>query len=119
MIVECTRHLDASEPDGAGMYDYHYEYDIYRFTDGAVCFAARNYVERVEEAHFVSVEVKGTSRRLINADLAHPLFLAAVAHFRGEGKTDLHWLSGRGNGYEPIPEIMQPRAEAVQGIRRT
>lgn len=103
MRVECTRQIDASEPDEAGFHDYHYEYDFYRFSDGAVCFVARSYTDTSDEAHFLSVELDGDPRRLTDADLAHPLFDAARSHLLGAGKVHLDWLSGRGNGYEPIP----------------
>ncbi len=102
MQVERTRHIDASEPDDAGLYDYHYEYDLYKFKDGAVCFSARSYVEEPENAHFLGVETDGRSRPMVDADLKHPLFLAALTHFRTHGKTSLSWLSGRGNGYELV-----------------
>lgn len=104
MHVERTRHIDASEPDEAGMHEYHYEYDAYRFIDGAVCLAARSYVDQPEEAHFLGIEVNGRSRILVDSDLTHPLFLAAQAHLHAEGKTHLNWLSGRGNGYEAVPQ---------------
>lgn len=41
MHIECVRQIDSSEPDESGMYDYYYEYDIYRFTDGPLCLIAR------------------------------------------------------------------------------
>lgn len=103
MHVERTRHIDASEPDEAGMHEYYYEYDIYRFIDGAVSFAARSYTDQPGEAHFLGIQVNGQDRSMVDADLAHPLFLAAQAYLRGEGKIELNWLSGRGNGYEPVP----------------
>lgn len=103
MLIECTRHIDASEPDADGFYDYHYEYDIYRFTDGAACVMARSYTYQEDEAHFLRIELDGVPRLLTDADLARPLFLEARDHLIGLGKTRLQWLSGRGNGYEPVP----------------
>lgn len=103
MRIESTRHIDASEPDAAGFRDYHYEYDVYRFSDGAVCFVARSYTDTSDEAHFLRVELDGDPRHLTDADLTHPLFVAARSHLIGAGKVHLNWLSGRGNGYEPIP----------------
>ncbi|RYF38476.1 MAG: hypothetical protein EOO27_50750 [Comamonadaceae bacterium] len=102
MQVERTHHIDASEPDDAGMYDYHYEYDLYRFSDGVRCFTARSYVHQPGEAHFLGIEVRGKPRLLVDADLAQPLFLSALDHLQAHGKTDLRWLSGRGNGYEAV-----------------
>lgn len=102
--VERTRHVDCSEPDASGAYDYYYEYDLYRFSDGAACLIARSYTDTPDEAHFLSLDVGGKSRLLKAADLARPMCVFAQLHLRGEGKRELHWLSGRGNGYEPVPE---------------
>ncbi|WP_311238625.1 MULTISPECIES: hypothetical protein [unclassified Xanthomonas] len=104
MLVERARHVDCSEPDASGSVDYHYEYDIYRFTQGARCLVARSYVDTPDEAHFLSIEVGGKSRLLKRADIQHPLCLFAQAQLRREGKQQLRWLSGRGDGYEPVPD---------------
>ena len=103
MKIERVRHVDSSEPDDAGMYDYHYEYDIYRFTKGENSFVARSYTDDPGEAHFLRAEHKGIQRGLVDVDLTRPLFLAALAHLRQEGKATLRWLSGRGDGYESVP----------------
>lgn len=50
MHIECTHHIDASEPDEDGMHEYYYEYDMYRFTDGALCLVARSYSDEPDEA---------------------------------------------------------------------
>ncbi|WP_407353306.1 hypothetical protein [Luteimonas sp. R10] len=104
MHVERTRHVDASDPDDAGTYDYHYEYDIYRFSDDALCITARSYVDEPDEAHFLGVVAHGHARKMVDSDLAQPLFIAASAYLRAHGKKDLLWLSGRGDGYEPVPQ---------------
>lgn len=103
MHVQSTHHVDATEPDEAGIHEYHYEYDIYRFSDGVLCFTARSYVDQPGEAHFLGVEVRGKSRLMVDPDLAQPLFLSALDYLQAQGKTDLRWLSGRGNGYETVP----------------
>ena len=77
MHVQRTHHIDASESDEAGMHEYHYEYDIYRFSDGVLCFTARSYVDQPGEAHFLGIEVRGKSRLMVDRDLAQPLFLSA------------------------------------------
>lgn len=104
MQIECIRQIDCSEPDELGAYDYYYEYDVYRFTDGPISLIARSYTDEPDEAHFLSVETSGKRRTLVDADLAHQLFHLAQSYLRGEGKTQLRWLSGRGNGYEPVPD---------------
>ncbi|MDD0842877.1 hypothetical protein [Pseudomonas sp. Gutcm_11s] len=103
MRIECTRHVDASEPNEDGAYDYHYEYDIYRFSSEALRLVARSYVDEADEAHFLNVEDNGSTRLLRDADLNHQLFVEAAAHLRAAGKLRLRWLSGRGDGYEPVP----------------
>jgi len=103
MLIDRTHHVDASEPDENGKYDYFYEYDIFRFTEESVCLVARSYTSEPLEAHFLRVEENGNPRSMQDADLFQPLFLAALAHLRTEGKQQFHWLSGRGDGYEPVP----------------
>ncbi|HYG04869.1 MAG TPA: hypothetical protein VD865_00465 [Stenotrophomonas sp.] len=103
MHIECTHHIDASEPDEDGMHEYYYEYDMYRFTDGALCLVARSYSDEPDEAHFLCFEVDGHRRTMTDRDLTNPLLLAAQAHLRAAGKIRLQWLSGRGTGYEPLP----------------
>ncbi|RYF09027.1 MAG: hypothetical protein EOO31_00370 [Comamonadaceae bacterium] len=108
MHIERTRHIDCSEPDATGGYDYYYEYDVYRFTDVSHCLTARSYTDEPGEAHFLSMETHGRRRTLVDADLANPLFQLAQSYLRGQGKTRMHWLSGRGNGYEPVPVPVLP-----------
>ncbi|RYH47501.1 MAG: hypothetical protein EON54_16225 [Alcaligenaceae bacterium] len=103
MQVRRTHHVDASEADEAGIHEYHYEYDLYRFSDGVLCFTARSYVDQPDEAHFLGVELRGKSRLMIDSDLTQALFLSALDYLQAQGKTDLRWLSGRGNGYEAVP----------------
>jgi hypothetical protein len=105
MQIECTRHVDASEPDAAEMDEHDYEYDLYRFTEGECCFVARSYVDNPGEAHYLRAEVGGQHRRLVDADLKQPLFIASLEYLRVSGKLKLNWLSGRGDGYEPVPTI--------------
>lgn len=101
MIVETTHHVDASEPDANGMYEYRYEYDVFSFSDGRVALVARSYNNEAE-AHFLRIEVDGAPRLLTRADLKLPLFANAAEDLRSLGKEQINWLSGRGNGYEPV-----------------
>lgn len=110
MHIECSRQIDSSEPDAAGMYEYYYEYDLYRFTEGPVCFVARSYVDEPDEAHFLRLELDRHPQHITDADLSHPVFLAAQAHLLNAGKAQLRWLSGRGNGYESVPPGPQHKA---------
>lgn len=103
MHIERIRQIDSSEPDESGAYDYYYEYDIYRFTDAALCFVARSYTDEPYKAHFLWVEELGVKRGLVHADLARPLCLMAQSHLLSEGKVHLSWLNSGGSGYEPVP----------------
>lgn len=102
MHIECTRHIDASEPDESGMYEYYYEYDMFHFRDGQICLVVRAYTDDQHEAHFLRIEENGVARRLVDADLNLSLFQKALAHLHTAGKSNLSWLSGRGDGYEPV-----------------
>ena len=101
MHVERIHQVDSSDPDESGICEYHYEYDIYRFTDGSTCFVARSYTDEPDEAHFLRVETHGRPRALTRSDLTHPVFLSAQAHLHSEGKTHVRWLARE--GYERIP----------------
>jgi hypothetical protein len=107
MQIERTHQIDSSEPDESGMYDYYYEYDIYRFTEDSVSFIARSYTDEPDEAHFLKVETNGVHRLLNHADLKHPLLLSALSHLRNEGKMNVRWLNGKENGYESLPTGLQ------------
>lgn len=109
MRVDVTHHIDTCEPDALGDYEYYYEYDIYRFSAGGndsanagsgATLIARSYGDTRHEVHFLSIELRGSPRRLADADLHTPLFRDAVAYLRNAGKHQLAWLSG--NGYEPL-----------------
>ena len=43
--IESTHHIDAGEKGADGRYDYYYEYDLYRFSDGATVIVARSYAD--------------------------------------------------------------------------
>jgi hypothetical protein len=101
MKVETSHHLDASEPDADGMYEWHYEFDLYRFSDGGVTFVARSYVEEPEQAHFINADVDGKARLITEHELAQPLFVAALAYLREIGKTRIELLGAK--GYAPLP----------------
>jgi hypothetical protein len=100
MNVTISHHVDASEPDEQGFYDYHYEYDIYRFLGDGRCYFARSYVHEPEQAHFLSCQ-EGADSNLLGPDhLKDPLLADAVKYLRGLGKTRFERLSG--SGYVPL-----------------
>ena len=102
MDIVATHHIDSSEPDAWGRYEWRYEYDLYKFTDGDTSLIARSY-KGESEAHFLRIEIVETHRMLNDTDLRMPLFLTSVEYLRNVGKTKLQWLSGHGNGgYEDV-----------------
>ena len=102
MDVATTHHIDSSEPDALGRYEWRYEYDLYRFVDGETVLIARSYVDETDEAHFLRIESAGNHRMLSKDDLRLPLFIQSMRYLRNAGKIKLQWLSGRRNGYELI-----------------
>ncbi|MBN8943920.1 MAG: hypothetical protein J0H01_30710 [Rhizobiales bacterium] len=102
MKVEVTHHVDASDADENGHHDYHYEYDIYRFSNGLDEYVARSYIDAPQEAHFLSRVRLSRAILLRPEDLKTALFAAAAAHLRAAGKARLQWLSEETGGYLPL-----------------
>lgn len=102
MNVVVTHHIDASDGNVQGSYDYYYEYDVYRFSELGETLVARSYADTPDEAHFLRWESHGNVRLLRDCDLKSALFAQAVTHLRRAGKKTLSRLSGRGDGYEPV-----------------
>ena len=103
MQVRTTRHVDASEPDADGLYDYYYEYDVTVFSTESLSLVARSYTDAPHEAHFLRAETGSGHRQLTEEDMKSSLVVEATAYLRAQGKSEINWLSGRGNGYEKIP----------------
>jgi hypothetical protein len=102
MEVRKSRHVDCSEPDAEGFFDYHYEYDIYEFIEGDVCVVARSYTDEPHEAHFLSRAVAGKRFLLAMADLKRPLFRSAIGVLEQEGKTQIRYLDEKHSAYLPV-----------------
>lgn len=98
MRVEVSHHVDASEPDADGFHDYHYEYDIFIFSDEAVHYVVRAYSDQPHAAAFMT----SNDHVLTQQDLQHPLLLAAAAYLRANGKTELSWLCADESRYIPL-----------------
>jgi hypothetical protein len=101
VIVEQTHHVDASDPDEPGMYQWRYEYDLYRFSDGVRSLIARSYTDENDDAHFLRVESPKGIRALRSTDFGDELLIHAVAHLRRAGKTSIRYLGPK--GYLPLP----------------
>jgi len=107
MRVSVEHHVDASDIDADGFHDWYYEYDVYRFSRGAISFVARAYMDELDKVAFLSRELNifGFRRhRLLNAaDLRSSLFAAAVAHLRGLGMISFDRLT-KTDGYVPVED---------------
>lgn len=95
MRVEQSRHIDASEPDSDGMYDWYYEYDIYRFVEGERVLIAQSYIDSSTEAHLLRFEDRG-NHRFPTDYLEDPLLKEAAHYLRGIGKSELQCLGPGG-----------------------
>ena len=100
--IACNHHIDASEPDADGFYDYYYEYDIYRYTLGAQCLVVRSYSDTSTQASVLRLEEADNSRALQFKDLQRPLVQQAKAHLQNLGKQDLRWFNPRYSRYDPL-----------------
>ena len=101
--VTQTHCIDRAANDG-GESLCHYEYDIYRYSDGKDALVARSYSSHPSEAHFLRLESSGESRPLSSTDLEAPLIKAAIRHLRSIGKVELYWLDFQNTetGYSPV-----------------
>jgi hypothetical protein len=97
--------IDKMGPDADGRYEVHYDYEFFEFSLGATSLQGRAYADAPDEAHFLRVQIDGSTRLLTPADLLGIVALAAAQYFRGLGKTQLSWLdsSNQLTGYSPIP----------------
>ena len=97
MTLQKTHHIDASEPDEDGLYEYYYAYSIYRFMLKETTLVARSYDDEPNQAHFLSKSGLGGEVQMLEpADLESVLLLEACAHLRAEGKTHIAYLSNSG-----------------------
>ncbi|PBQ20647.1 hypothetical protein CCL09_02565 [Pseudomonas congelans] len=100
ILMERYHHIDASEQDKDGLYDYYYEYDMYYFTEGTLSLVARCYTDDADRADFMGIEFDGYDRALEPDDRSLPLVSAALAQLKADGKTTFFTFTGK--GYEPI-----------------
>jgi hypothetical protein len=104
MDIEVTHHIDSSEADADGNFDYRYEYDLIRLAEGENAFVARSYPTEPREAHFLRFESGGTQSPICEAHLQTALFREAFRFLKSTGKTTVTLLGT--HGYEPVaPEI--------------
>ncbi len=100
--IDETYHEDLGPVGPDGRCHFAYRYHLTRFTDAdGTALVARSYVEDPTAAHFLRLE---PTRPIVASDFRCPLFIEAVRHLRGHGKTALTWLSHEAQGYMPVPE---------------
>lgn len=115
ILMERYHHIDASEQDKDGFYDYYYEYNMYYFTEGTLSLVARCYTDDADEANFMGIEFDGYDRALEPDDRSLPLVSAALAQLTADGKTKFFTFTGK--GYEPIFAGTEHEGEITHGER--
>ena len=100
MRTETTHHVDASEADEKGRYEWRYEYDLHRFIDEDRTLVARSYPDSTKTAQFLRFEVQGTSMAVTQEHISDRLLQQAAAHLRNLGKTEIQYLGPE--GYAPL-----------------
>jgi|SRR3989339_287733 len=103
MNIISTHHIDASDVNADGSYDYYYEYDIYEISDKNTKLMARSYIDEPEKVHFLSIQENKSKKRLLNKkDLKSLLIKEAIKYFVSNGKYMISYLSNTNRGYLPI-----------------
>ncbi len=88
MDVKTSHHVDASEPDARGKYEWRYAYTIYEFSDeSGTRFIARSYDDDPTRASFLSaIRADGSEEFYTAAWYDSALFLAAARYLLLEAK---------------------------------
>ncbi|GKQ48546.1 hypothetical protein [Pseudomonas syringae] len=113
--MERYHHIDASEQDKDGFYDYYYECDMYYFTEGTLSLVARCYTDDADEANFMGIEFDGYDRSLESDDQSLPLVSAALAQLKADGKTKFFTFTGK--GYESVFADAEHGGDTMRGER--
>ena len=100
MHVEITHHIDCDKENADGLHEWHYEYDLFRFSEGTFTLVARSYTDTPEEAHFIRLEKEGQRVSLTETALQTPLAEEATRHLQSLRKAKVNWLSP--TGYFPV-----------------
>ena len=97
--------VDSMASTEKGLYEYYYEYELYRFSDGARSLVARSYTDESDEAHFLRIETSGGVESLTEESFELALVQTALRHLRSIGKRKLHWLNveSKGDAYVGVP----------------
>ena len=98
MTVEVSHYVGASEPDEDGLYAYHYEYEIYEFSDRVMTLIARAYLDEPGSAALIGWSKGKHSYPLRKRDSSRPLVMKAATYLRKIGRPKLNWLDQRSKG---------------------
>jgi hypothetical protein len=100
MKVSVSQHIDKSDVNENGSYDYYYAFTLYAFSYGEVIYHARSYSDQVDEAHFINGERDGKVFFLSNTELKIDLFIEACRYLNASACRQLTYLGN--DGYLPI-----------------
>jgi hypothetical protein len=101
MHIEKSHHVDASEPDADGLYEWRYEYDLFHFSQAPLTLIARSYTSTPGTVHFLRLEWEDLRRGLKREDFSRPIVHDAVKYLRANGFHHIEWLTDA--GYEAVP----------------
>ena len=105
MTISKTHHIDASDPNAEGQYNYHYAYTTYVFTHNGVEYTARSYDDEPDKVAIVGKSVRAKAQTISAGDLNTPLFTQALHHLKTiEGKQSFWYLDllNKQTGYTQI-----------------
>jgi len=100
MNVDKSHHIDKSEPDANGMYEYYYDYHLYEFSQDDFKLTARRYTNE-SEAHFLGLVSAGEKAFLSKSILNKPLLHLAMEYLKNEGTRTFSYLD-ESEGYVEI-----------------
>jgi hypothetical protein len=106
MKVRVSQHIDKSDLNENGFYDYYYDFNIYAFSEGEVTYYARSYNDEPNEAHFTNGERGGKVFYLSKADFKTDLCIEACLYLQASAWQRLRYLGKK--GYVPAIVVQTP-----------
>ena len=98
MNVGVSHHVDKSDQRPDGLYDFHYEYDVYDFAVGGRLLRARAYVDTPNEVSFLGwYDLEG--KHVASAVATRPP-AETIRYLEEKGFSTITALGSK--GYEPI-----------------
>lgn len=102
ITIHISHHIDASQRNAQGDYDWFYEYDVIEFTDQAssIKLTARSDANTPFEANFLDLKNQHAQQIAID-DQLQAMFKFAIAYLKILGKTKINYLSEYGYALQP------------------